>query len=317
MRQAAFPYMPKDFIETAEGLIFAVVSYQAQDGKVGCFLRYVRKGNGWRKVATDEANALLQKNYPQYLYHSQQFDADFHAILPEEIVVHHKPEVRLQTLLHTAPHDELEQKLHQLIAVLVQGDNNCDFLGLTGSMLLGQQTAMSDIDLVVYGREAFHQVRADVQQAVAEGLLSLLDDALMLDNFERRSGALELEDFSWHENRKFNKAVIQGSKFDIGMVCLEDIVESELRQYEKLGNKTVRAKVIDDALAFDFPAKYVIDNDLISEVVVYTHTYVGQAQLGEKIEVSGSVEREMATGECRLIVGSSREAAGEYIKVCR
>ena len=64
MRQIAFPYLPKDFIETAEGLIFAVVSYQAQDGKVGCFLRYVRKGNGWRKGATDEANTLLQKNYP-------------------------------------------------------------------------------------------------------------------------------------------------------------------------------------------------------------------------------------------------------------
>jgi len=61
----------------------------------------------------------------------------------------------------------------------------------------------------------------------------------------------------------------------------------------------------------------VIDNDLVSEVIVYTHTYVGQAQLGEKIEVSGSVEREMATGKCRLIVGSTREAIGEYIKVCR
>jgi len=34
MRKAEFPYLPKDFIETAEGLIFAVVSYQAQDGKV-------------------------------------------------------------------------------------------------------------------------------------------------------------------------------------------------------------------------------------------------------------------------------------------
>jgi len=317
MRQIAFPYLPKDFIETAEGLIFAVVSYQAQDGKVGCFLRYVRKGNGWRKVATDEANTLLQKNYPQYLYHSQQFDADFHAVLPKSIVAHHKPEIRLQTLLHREPHDELEQKLHQLITILVQGSKRCDFLGLTGSMLLGQQTATSDIDLVVYGCDAFHQVRADVQQAVAEGLLSLLDEQLMQDNFERRAGTLDLEDFSWHENRKYNKAVIQGSKFDIGMVNLKGIVESELRQYEKLGNKTMRAKVIEDALAFDFPARYVIDNDLVSEVIVYTHTYVGQAQLGEKIEVSGSVEREMATGKCRLIVGSTREAIGEYIKVCR
>ena len=317
IRQVAFPYLPKDFIETAEGLIFAVVSYQAQVGKVGCFLRYVRCGNDCRKVTTNEANALLLKSYPQYLYHSQQFDTDFHAVLPMSIVVHHRPEVRLQTLLHTEPSDELEQKLHQLMAILVQGESHCDFIGLTGSMLLGQETATSDIDLVIYGREAFHRVRADVQQAVAQGMLSLLDDALMLDNFDRRAGELGLEDFSWHENRKFNKAVIQGSKFDIGMVNLGSAVESELNQYQKQGHQTLRAKVIEDALAFDFPARYAIDNDFISEVVVYTHTYVGQAQIGEEIEVSGSVERDIVTGKCRLIVGSSREAVGEYIKVSR
>lgn len=317
MRQVVFPYLPKDFIETAEGLIFAVVSYQAQAGKVGCFLRYVRCGKACRKVTTDEANALLLKSYPHYLYHSQQFDADFHAVLPMSIVVHHRPEVRLQTLLHKPPSDELEQKLQQLIAILVQGESQCDFIGLTGSMLLGQQTATSDIDLVIYGREAFHHVRADVQHAVAQGTLSLLDEALMLDNFDRRAGELELEDFSWHENRKFNKAVIQGSKFDIGMVNLEPVVESELNQYQKQGHETLRAKVIEDVLAFDFPAGYEIDNDLISKVVVYTHTYVGQAKIGEEIEVSGSVECDIATGKCRLIVGSSREAAGEYIKVCR
>ncbi len=317
MRAERFPYLPKDFIETVEGLIFAVVSYQPQAGKVGCFLRYVQSETGWRKVTTDEANALLKQDYPQYLYHSKQFDAAFHAVSPDAIMVHHQPEQRLHTLLQKVPKDVIEQRCQQLIAILVRDNESCDFLGLTGSMLLGQQTASSDIDLVVYSRDAFQTLRSQVQQAVASGQLSLLDSAQMRDNFDRRAGELGLVDFSWHENRKFNKAVINGTKFDIGMVCPEPVVEFDTRQYQKQGKKTLHATVIDDALAFDFPASYVIDDDLISEVVVYTHTYVGQAQAGEKIEVSGTVECEMATGKCRLIVGSSREAIGEYIKVCR
>ena len=318
MRKSEFPYLPKDFIETAEGLIFAVVSYQAQDRKVGCFLRYIRQAGQCRKVNTIEANSLIEKSHPQYLYHSQQFDAYFHAVAPKDIIAHHLPEVGLQRLLHSSPNDELEKKLQQLIAILRQGKINDKLLGVTGSVLLGQQTDSSDIDIVVYGHEAFHQVRSVVSLGVFEGKFSLLDDNLMRDNFERRASELSLEEFTWHENRKFNKAVIKGSKFDIGMVCIkDDIIQSNLLKYEKKGRITLRARVTDDASSFDFPARYKIENKVISEVVVYTHTYVGQARLGESIEVSGTVECEISTEKCRLIVGSSREAVGEYIKVCR
>jgi predicted nucleotidyltransferase len=294
------------------------VSYQAQDGKVGCFLRYVRQGSECRKVTTNEANSLIEKSYPQYLYHSQQFDAHFHAVKPIAIIKHHLPELALQKLILSLPNDELEERLQELIAILRQGNINDKFLGITGSVLLAQQAETSDIDIVAYGRDAFHQLRKVVQQEVSNGKLSLLDNDMMRNNFERRAGELSFEEFAWHENRKFNKAVVNGSKFDIGMVCIkEDTIESNLREFEKRGRITLRAKVTDDALAFDFPARYIIENKLISEVVVFTNTYVGQAQLGESIEVSGTVECEISTEKCRLIVGSSREAVGEYIKVCR
>ena len=318
MRKAEFPYLPKDFIETAEGLIFAVVSYQAQDGKVGCFLRYVRKGSQCRKVTTKEANFLLEKNYPQYLYHSRHFDAYFHAVPPIAIIAHHLPEVGLQKLLHSSPNDEIEQKLQELIAILMQRKVQDTFLGITGSVLLGQQTLTSDIDIVAYGREAFYQLREAVVQGVSQREFSLLDNNLMRDNFERRAGELSFEEFAWHENRKFNKAVLRGTKFDIAMVSMEEhTVDPNIQKFDKRGSVKFQSRVTDDALAFDFPARYKIENKLISEVVVYTHTYVGQAQLGESIEVSGTVECEVSTEKCRLIVGSSREAAGEYIKVCR
>ena len=317
MRNSDFPYLPKDFIQTREGLIFAVVSYQAHEGKVGCFLRYVPNGNGWEKVDTERANQLLQKTYPQYYYQSTQFDTIFHAVAISDIVKHHKPEQRLQTVLQCNPKDEIEQKLHKLIPILVRLGVNCHLLGLTGSMLINQQQEKSDIDLVVYGRDAFWKTRQAVQQAVIERTIDRLNKSSMEDNFQRRAGELSFNEFSWHENRKFNKAVIDGCKFDIGMVCSNTTLEKDNAEYQKQGLVTIKTTVVDDYRAFDYPAVYIVDDALIPEVVSFTHTYVGQAKVGEKIEVSGAVEKNMATGKCRLIVGSSREAKGEYIKVCR
>lgn len=317
IRDNSFPYLPRDFIQTKQGLIFAVVSYQPQDDKVGCFLRYVFEDNIWKKVDTEKANTLLKQSYPQYCYQSKQFDASFHAVAVRDIIKHSRPEERLHSVLQREPADEIEQKLHKLIPVLVRYGVNCDFLGLTGSMLINQQRKNSDIDLVVYGREAFLQTRQAVQEALAESIIDKLSMALMKDNYNRRAGELSFDEFSWHESRKFNKAAIDGTKFDIGMVCLADELKHDNQQYQKQGIRTVKTTVVDDHRAFDFPALYMVDDELTAEVVSFTHTYVGQAMIGEKIEVSGIVERNVTTGKCRLIVGSSREAEGEYIKVCR
>lgn len=314
MRNSDFPYLPKDFIETAEGLIFAVISYHPHAGRVGCFLRYVHQQGRWQKVDTEMANRLLERHYPQYLFKSEQFDTAFHAVPVNAIHIHHRPEHYLRSLLSREPHDEIEVRLHRLIGLFNQLGIDGEQLGLTGSMLINQQRANSDIDLVIYGREAFHQVRQAVKQAVLTGQLALLDDTLMLDNFERRGGSLSYESFAWHEQRKFNKAAIEGTKFDIGMVCLSNEVEIDHRRYMKRGIQTLKATVVDDSQAFDFPARYWIDNATTPEIVCFTHTYVGQAQAGEIIEVSGAVECDNA-GYCRIVIGSSREATGEYIKV--
>ncbi|HDY85184.1 hypothetical protein LCGC14_1083070 [marine sediment metagenome] len=315
MRQTDFPYFPKDFIETKEGLIFAVVSYQSHEGKVGCFLRYVKNDDGWAKIGTTQANELLKHAYPQYLYSSTQFDALFHAVAIKDIVQHHRPEIRLKQVLNRQPNDDIESKLQLLIPILVQYGADCDFLGLTGSMLINQQGPASDIDLVAYGRQAFQKTRQALKLALDSGQIDDLDLTLMKDNFQRRAGELSFEEFSWHEYRKHNKASIDGTKFDIGMVCLRDEILYDDQQYQKQGMRTITTKVLNDVRAFDFPAVYLIDDELTPEVLSFTHTYVGQAKKDELIEVSGAVECNIATGQCRLIVGSTREAENEYIKV--
>ena len=317
MRRADFPYLPKDFIQTEEGLIFAVVSYHSHENKVGCFLRYVMTNGHWQKVDTEQANRLLSRHYPQYLYKSRQFDAEFHAVSVEQISHHYRPEQRLQAVLSRAPKDEIEARLHTLMGILQTHGVSPATTGLTGSMLIGQQKEGSDIDLVIYGRQAFQVTRHAIQQGIKQGVLTTLAPALMRDNFDRRGGELEFDDFSWHEQRKYNKAAIDGTKFDIGMVSPASELAIDHRHFIKQGSSTVKAVVLDDQYAFDFPARYRIDNERTPEVVSFTHTYVGQARTGETVEVRGVVECDSASGQRRLVVGSTREAIGEYIKVCR
>ena len=81
-----------------------------------------------------------------------------------------------------------------------------------------------------------------------------------------------------------------------------------------MGQLRLVARVIDSSESFAYPSVYRIEHPEIREIHCYTQTYCGQAEQGEWIEASGIVEQ-TEDGEQRLIVGTSREAPGEYIRV--
>jgi predicted nucleotidyltransferase len=143
--------------------------------------------------------------------------------------------------------------------------------------------------------------------------LHTLSDEDWQASYQRRDCELSFADYVWHEQRKFNKALINGRKFD---VSLSDASRLPATRYQKCGAITLQCRVIDDGYAFDYPAEFTIDHEHIRTVVCFTATYTGQAISGELIEVSGVVEQN-AQGDKRIVVGSSREAHGEYIKVIR
>jgi predicted nucleotidyltransferase len=75
---------------------------------------------------------------------------------------------------------------------------------------------------------------------------------------------------------------------------------------------TIEATVTDASLSFDSPARYLVDHDEIQRVLSFSHTYTGQALAGELIQARGVCEEH--GGERWLIVGTTREARGEFIR---
>ena len=307
-------FFSKDFIETAEGLIFAVVSQDIEQGKVLCFLRYVKNSPGWKKVTTEPANAFLKQHYPDYLHYSPVLDAHLHAVAIDRIVKHHQPKQRLQQIMQTNQQDKIERDLFRLCDLLQQHGLDLTKIGITGSILVGVQNQSSDIDLVCYGRAVFHQCRAITRELIEQEKLQELNDNDWQQSYQRRSCELSFADYVWHERRKINKAVINGRKFDLNFI--DESKSSEATSYQKCEAITLQCKIVDDTHAFDYPAEFKIDHEQFDAIVSFTATYTGQAVKGENVEVSGIVEQTQQ-GVKRIVVGSSREAHGEYIKVIR
>jgi len=310
--QITSSYQPKDFIQTQEGLVFAVVEQDLENGKVLCFLRYIKQGDFWQKLPSQQANQLLKEEYPHYLFYSAVKSAHLHAVYVSDISIHHQPRQSLQLILAKQAPDTIEQDLITLCQLLIEQGLELSDLGVTGSLLIGAQNSNSDIDLVVYGRKQFHHLRKHIKQLINEDKLQQLDKHAWLDSYQRRACDLNYAEYVWHEQRKYNKALINQRKFDLNLIEPE-IGQPDIR-YQKQGMTVIQARVTDAQYAFDYPAKFIIDHQSINEVVCYTATYTGQATQDECIEVSGQLEVSN-TGQARILVGSSREAQGEYIKV--
>ncbi len=294
--------------------MFAVVADGLEAGRVRCFLRYVARDGRWRKLGTEEANRFLAENYPEFLYFSPALAAYLHATPVEAIVRHHLPQPRLLQLLDEEPEDAVVADLQLLCRLLLEDGADLRYLGVTGSILLGLQRRDSDIDLVCYERAAFQQLRSRVQALIARNKFQALQDADWLEAFQRRACDLSLDEYIWHEQRKFNKAMVNQRKFDLSLVTPPR--DQTGRTYTKLGKIVLEAEVLDDGYAFDYPAAYRLQHAEIEEAVSFTATYIGQAQTGERVKVSGLLEQDQF-GVQRIVVGSDREALGEYIRVLR
>ncbi len=305
-------FQAKDFIATHDGLVFAVIAAGLEEQKVCCFLRYANLGNGWQKQNTEQANQLLTQKFPHYHFHSQRMDADCHAVPVADVSQHWQPRHRLGTLLRSPTDDPVLQDCIAAVRLLIDHDVPQDALGVTGSLLPGFQQASSDIDLVIYDADIFQQTRRSIDSLIAQGQFQDLSMHDWLEAYARRGCELSFAEYCWHEKRKRNKFIFHGRKVDISLVTPS--VETQDQTFRKLGPRCIQAQVLNAEQAFHYPAVYSLALSDIPQLVCFTATYNGQALAGEWIEAAGHLEVNHQ-GEQRLVVGSSREAPGEYIKV--
>ena len=148
--------------------------------------------------------------------------------------------------------------------------------------------------------------------------------------FEKRikDDSLTKEEFCWYESRKFNRGVIRGTLFDI--LCTRNMNEVEGEygdtRYIPLGISEIECTITSDLKSMDNPAVYEISDveyldgikEEITQLASLTHTYAGEVLEGERVIARGKVEKVVTNNQepiYRILVGSTRESIGEYIKL--
>jgi len=298
------PVRLRDFIKDKNGWYYAVAAYD-NTSRIGSVLRYIPDSSGdridnsgirYRKVEFDEAYQLIEKLHPEWvdLVHRIPYDNI------EEVL---KPDERIEAVAAQYP------KAAKLVKTLRLPP--CSF-GVTGSLLCGLGGENSDIDGVVYG-DAFRHAQKQLNRSFREGYIEALSEELWQTVYKKRNPETLYDEFILHEKRKFNRGQVDGTYFDLLYTrAYHDLPRFTMHKGTILGKKTIEAIVVDDQFVFDSPAIYEIDHPDISRVLSFTHTYTGQAFKSEQIQAQGIIEQH--GNEKWLIVGTTREAKGEFIR---
>ena len=297
------PLRLRDFIEDVDGWLYAVSTYD-NDDRIGCVLRYVPDENGTRvhpsgrrytKYDFEEAYAHVARHKPAYA-------GLLHRIPHSDVRRVLKPDLEIGRIVDTHP------RVRKLVSLFSLPPGT---VGCTGSLLCELENESSDIDMVVYGKHWF-AAQALVRQGIRDGRIEGLSEGMWRKVYEKRKPEIPYDAFVLHEQRKWNRGQIEGTYFDILYTrSYDEIRSAPAGRGQVLGKMTIEAKVTDTSLAFDNPAIYEVEHDNVSRVLSFTHTYSGQALTGETIEACGILEQH--GDEQWLIVGTTREARGEYI----
>ncbi len=294
----------RDFFETIDGWIFAVADYNHPEG-IRSLLRYVpdpageREAGGirYRKLDFDSSFEFLRRAKPDYIH-------DLHVVPEKDIIKCFKPPSGLKSVAR------LDSRVNKIASILAEGGVPWDEMGITGSMLVGLHGPSSDIDFVVYG-PCWWRAREIMNGAKARGEIQEVDDATWWKIYSKRKPETSFDEFVLHEKRKGNRGMIDGTYFDLLFTRAWDQIEPNLPG-KPGGRRKIVAEVEAATFSFDSPAIYRLKNDEVKEIFCYSHTYAGQALPGEILEANGVIE-ETADG-LRLVVGTTREARGEWIR---
>ena len=294
----------RDFFQTRQGWIFAVSDYCHPQG-IRSLLRYVpdlkgeREAGGrrYRKLDFDDAYRFLRMKQPDWV-------ADLHQVPPEEIKLTFSPSHALLALAQTDP------RVKRIVQTLAGAGVPMQQMGITGSMLVGLQAPGSDIDFVVYG-PSWWKARDILARAKSNGEMDDLDEATWRKIYLKRKPEIGFEEFMIHEKRKGNRGMVEGTYFDLLFTRDWDQIQTQPRGRQAKAAQ-IEARVVNADFSFDSPAIYRLDHPEVKEIFSYSHTYAGQALPGERIEAKGVLE-ETENG-LRLVVGTTREARGEWIR---
>ena len=299
-----------DYIETLEGLLFAVKGIHHPEGLTIAYLRYVpdplgtreRGGHRYRRVYDlEETDSFLRDNYPQYMNPVEDRGLTMQSIPRGRIARTYNPRERLEELL-ADPGRGPERIISKLVSALAEYGVSLDRLGVSGSVLIGMDTPDSDVDLIGYGMDAGSKIYEALKRLRQEAdWVSPYDAETVEDVTRSRWGdtGLDLASLGVIEARKILHGLVDGTDYFVRLVREPEEFEREVSSLP-LERITLRATVRESGASINTPCTYGIDECSCrgshdwpdpSQLVSFRGKFTEQAEVGDRVEAKGTLER--------------------------
>jgi predicted nucleotidyltransferase len=319
----------RDAIVTREGLIFRVLGYAHPSNACICDIEYApanlfksdnpkaprgTKETIFYKFYEDEGWKFIKHYFPQYLIFHEALSKEILGVKHCDIAEFRKPEVKLEKLIARRPEDELESTLQNVVGFVTRRSSLSpkDF-GVFGSILHNfYHPKLSDIDLIVYGRNEFARLRETLKELYAD------NSSLLANEFKTETTVrgkhwhfqnLSPKEFVWHQRRKMIYALFKDTKSRRTVKTEFEPVKAwkEIsNDYDPLtrivhrGWVRMLGTITEDADAPFIPSVYGIDPLEVlhgadeaweaRNIVSYMEEFRMQAQKGEVVYVEGNLE---------------------------
>jgi len=350
LRASISDFRDRDYLETAEGLLFTVAGNTHPEDRALAYLKYFPSSQGrWVRSGfrfdraikyydiphLKETIDFLSARYPQYLYRDHLLNISFTAVPIKAIRIHHLPEEKLKTLSESNELDPLQKNAVNLAVTLSRkSEVHLDKFGVTGSLLVDiHQLSFSDVDLTTYGKESGLRVR----RALLELFNSQDPHVRRLQGDETPTPARKSRLLLMNEEqsrlfceRKWNRGLFMGTPFSVNPVLEPDDLPVKYGRcrYTPLGIVEVRAIVRDASESIFVPARYLVSDARVTrgyevkdikEIVSFDRDYGDVAFEDEEVLVRGKLEsvEDMVSNSSyhRVIVGSLEGGGVDYVKV--
>ncbi|MBC8224883.1 hypothetical protein H8E65_09850 [Candidatus Bathyarchaeota archaeon] len=323
-------WLEGDYIETVEGLLFAVKGVHHPPGLTIAYLRYipnpegerVRNGRRYdRLYDLDHTEDILRRNFPQYLNRIANKSLTLQSVPSKHIVKRYDPREKLREIIEK-PEGDLQKTIAKLAESLQNKGVSCKTIGVSGSPLIDLAGADSDVDLIVYGMEngrkayeILRELRRDTDWITAydEENVTRVVWSRWADS------GLDLKKLVSSEVQKILHGRVDSRDYFFRLLKLPPEVEIE-DDSRPLSVVRLIARITDAEGGIYAPCSYLIKDceyldshelPIASQLLSYRGKFTEQAEKGDLVEVRGTLEEVVIRGKSsfRVILGRK----GDYM----
>lgn len=307
-------YRDFDYIKTKDGVVFIVNSAIHPKNKIRASVVYFPRSDGNRvdrktgrkyikKIEeAPSADSLILKIHPEYFPGKEEVIRNCFLVPINQVVEHYKPRHFLKECLKkNILGDSRWKKL--ILAIDKIANVPLNDIGIYGSLLVGLNKDVSDVDIVIYGQNNLEKFRDNFELLLAntgikkasrkQRIAKIIKWKKIAKNNPKYS-PIEFDKLQRIESRRWSRICVYGDDItSIRFAYNDDEIPQEVITSPVIKEVRICGKVVDSIRTHFCPkvAKVAVDNRIL-EVITYNFLFLSCVFDKDEVEIFGNYRKD-------------------------